>query len=158
MLRLVSNVRRSMVAPLNSADGIGPGIQEAAKLYAVEMQKRFNRASGGDGTWKPLAPSTVKKKARETLFPRQILYLTGAMFASLTPGAPNNVYDVLRDRVRYGTKDKKAGYHQKGGGRLPQRRILIPPSQELIQQCTAPIVAQWQKVITRHVAASRIAA
>lgn len=123
------------------------GMEEATHAYSDEMQKRFNRASAGDGTWPALKKSTVKAKQRKTLFADRILYVTGALFGSLSIGGANNIYEVLPDRVRYGTRDRVAAMHHHGRGKLPKREILVPLTADALQRCTDPIAAAWRKVI-----------
>ncbi|HEX8323088.1 MAG TPA: phage virion morphogenesis protein [Tepidisphaeraceae bacterium] len=144
--RMATAIGQTMTAPL-AGGPLRAGAEEAMQVYADATQRRFNLASGGDGTWPALARSTVLKKRRHTLFPERILYLSGKLFASLTPGGTNSIYEVMTDRVRYGTRDPVAHFHQVGGGRLPARPILVAPTREVLERCTAEVSAGLQKAI-----------
>lgn len=126
---------------------VGQGLEEAVHVYAGAMRRRYADAAAGDGTWKLLAKSTIASKRGKTAWPERILYLTGALYSSLTPGAAGNVMDTARDRITYGTRVRYAKYHQKGGGRLPRRRILARPNADVLARCTAPIVAGLKRTI-----------
>lgn len=74
-------------------------------------------------SWPALSDGYAKRKAR--VFPGQpILRATDAMFNSLVGQTGDSVAEMSRDSFTYGTRDRKAQYHQRGGGRLPRRRIL----------------------------------
>lgn len=113
------------------------------------------RASRGDGTWKPLAESTIKarrkgKKSKKGAGSKQpaILRDTGLMFSQLHPQieAPT----VLKASavkfeavVGFGgtakypgglTTSDVMGFHQTGGGNLPQRKILVDADVKTKQQ------------------------
>lgn len=115
--------------------------RELVRVYTTFLRFRFIRASRGDGTWPPLAPSTIarRKRLRRSLL---ILYDTGLMFDQITPelaqlGPVYQQGSKVMANVTYGGKERylngtrvKAvmGYHQTGGPRLPQRKIFVPPT------------------------------
>lgn len=80
-------------------------------------------ASNGQGTWPPLADSTVARKGHST-----ILVDTGDLKASITdPGRAMQIHGV---EAEYGTDVEYAIYHQDGGyvaGRPPQRQVIPDP-------------------------------
>ena len=151
-------MRQTLQSPVEDGKGLGGGAVAATHVYADAMRERFKAASAGDGTWPPLAPSTAKRRARKSPDGvARILWVTGELFESLTPGSESNVFELMADRVRYGTSNPIAKYHQQGGRNLPQRRILVEPSQELLVRCIAPIQASWRSVIKSHVTAANTA-
>lgn len=110
-----------------NGDGLGSALSgdfhEVAK-QAVIIQHRNSRAfmvgghqQHGGQKWKPLAPSTNKRKGHA-----KILIQTGLLAASIffktlqsTPG---------RAVIGVGTDVEYAKYHQHGNARLPQRKVI----------------------------------
>jgi len=158
MLAFFGRLRNTLDAPNRDREGVGQGAMQAVHVYAGAMRRRFGEAAGGDGTWPKLKPATIARKKKLTAWPERILYLTGRLYSSLVPDEPDNVFDVMSDRIRYGTATPYAGYHQSGGARLPRRTILIPPAEELLQKCIEPIQAGWMRTLETHAASVRNAA
>src|SRR5688572_25151800 len=146
-------MRQSLHTPLRDQAGLGAGFEEAVHVYAGAVRRRFASAMNGDGTWAPLAESTKRRKKRYGMADR-ILYLTGDLYTSLVPGEAGSIFEVLSDRIRYGTSVPYAKYHQVGGGRLPQRTILVEPTEDILARCVAPIVSGWRKAIEAHVSSA----
>jgi hypothetical protein len=85
-------------------------------------RKRFD--TEGEGTWAPLAPSTIRAKAERHLDPR-ILHATLALRRSLTErGDPEQELIVAPDFLVFGSKLKRGVYLQKGTRKMPPRRPL----------------------------------
>lgn len=155
--------------------------------YLGCARRRYVGASRGDGTWQPLAESTiksrrsgrvaglgklkgVKRKAGAVREVRKrvkggaldafagsaietsimggaaILRDTGVLLNALTPGTVGSLlepsYGELRVRCGFApvphdggstTIQDIAAYHQTGGGKLPQRTILVEPDQATVQ-------------------------
>ncbi len=155
--------------------------------YLGFVRRRFVAASRGDGTWKPLAESTIKSRrsgrvaglgklkgvkrkagalrevrkrvkggvldafvgtAIETsiLGSAAILRDTGVLLNALSPGTVGNLlqpsFGELRVRcgfapVAHGegstTIQDIAAYHDAGGGKLPQRKILVEPDDATVR-------------------------
>ena len=109
------------------------------------LYRRFDIFSKGGGDWKPLAESTLRARRRRGNTSTIILRDTSQMFLALnpsvdTPGA------MLRSgpwsiQVGMGTGQKHgdgpntvadiASFHQSGGGHLPQRKIIVPPTEDV---------------------------
>jgi phage gpG-like protein len=127
---------------------VARGLIDAARAYMQYIRGRFFRASRGDGTWKDLAPSTKLKRAMKSApsvirsatgrgqraidaaaslrFP--ILYDTGRLYRSLSPGGPGYVERFTNPlTIRVGTSVPYATYHQSGTTRMPQRVVLDVP-------------------------------
>jgi phage gpG-like protein len=156
MLAMFGRIRQTLDAP--TRDGAGEGAMQAVHIYAGAMRRRFNDAAAGNGEWAALKPATIARKKRLTAWPERILYLTGRLYSSLVPDEPDNVFDVMSDRIRYGTATPYAGYHQQGGGRLPRRSILIPPNEDILQKCIQPIRESWMRTLETHASSFRTAA
>jgi phage gpG-like protein len=114
-----------LVAMLERLRNQSPAWRNVLVYLRGQTVQQFNTAGARSGdAWQPLSAGYEKWKAVK--FPGQpILRATDAMFKSLTEdGAANAVADVSAQGLTYGTRDAKASYHQRGGGRLPRRKIL----------------------------------
>jgi alpha-ketoglutarate-dependent taurine dioxygenase len=99
---------------------------KAGLIYFKDQRARFDRASAGDGTWRPLAPATLAQKRD-----KRILRRTGRLYASMTPGNSGARVVVHPNRVSCSiVAPNYAKYHQSGTGRMPQRKILDVPSRD----------------------------
>lgn len=99
------------------------------ELYSIVRQQFASQGARGPvGKWEGRADSTV---ARYTAINRrgfavlnETLRRTDALFKSVsTRNAPHGIYDEQPDSLTVGTDLKYAGIHQKGGGRIPQRKV-----------------------------------
>lgn len=119
--------------------------------YRSYVQLRFDKASKGDGTWQPLAPSTVAGRRKQS---STILRDTGTLFAALAPiwTAPaGSINEMIEDGVRVGfggpsshpsglvTIAQIAAFHQAGGGNLPKREIIVQPSDAVLRGCASDL-------------------
>jgi|GEM_PF-3269652 len=147
------------------------GFENAQAAYLGAMRKRFSSASHGDGTWPDISPSTKLKRYYKAggrfkrtkgitrmdrlrqiaSVPFPILYDTGLLYTSLYPGSPGNILAESPDSISAGSDVPYAVYHQLGGGRLPQRSILVTPTQEILDQMTAPITAGFRAMIAKAI-------
>ena len=108
---------------LQSSSMIERGMRRAGEIYLTAMQERFIGNSFGYGDWEPLAPSTVREKARKG-YPAQINIRTFALYDSLTPGKAGNIFDVSGAELTMGTSIDYAVYVQ------AKRPFLVPPNDE----------------------------
>lgn len=108
---------------------------EASDIYHESMRSRFVSASNGDGTWAPLAESTLKQRGAGS----GILVKTGSLEASLQRGADDHVLEVTPQSVIEGTADPKAGFQHFGTKRIPARPIYVYPSDETLDDMKVPI-------------------
>lgn len=115
-----------------------PKIVEAwNRIYSAFIRKRFVRASRGDGTWQPLAPSTIARRRKGSSV---ILRDTGLLFSQLSPGFQKMGPVVKQGQTKFvanvsfggqgkypdgATVTDVMSFHQTGGGNLPQRKILV---------------------------------
>ena len=111
------------------------------KRYSAFARRRF--AAGGDGTWKPLEPSTLAGRRKAGKGAR-ILRDTGVVFQALEIGAPGNLLKNIPHGVRFGFggparhPDGKASiadigrFHDAGDG-VPQRKIIVEPNRATVR-------------------------
>ncbi len=125
-----------------SVEVISRIFQSWTKIFGAFIRMRFVRASRGDGTWQPLAESTIarRRKGKGKGSPA-ILRDTGLLFMHLTPEvkglAIKDSAPKFEATVEFGgnaiypdggvSTSDVAGFHQEGGGYLPQRKIIVPP-------------------------------
>jgi phage gpG-like protein len=98
------------------------------EIYSIERAQFQTQGTRGSGRWKERAESTV---ARYSAINRkgfavlnETLRRTDALFRAVTTrGAPSGVYDEQKDSLTVGTTLPYAVIHQKGGAKIPQRKI-----------------------------------
>lgn len=163
---LASLIRKvTAAAGAAGAPAMQKGFAQAGQIYLSDMRRRFVSASRGDGTWVPLAPSTIARRRQGTAKPKggkgkkaapaakpEILRDTGLLLNSLSLGAKNNVNRLLTDGVAVGTRVKYAKHHQAPSvpGRPPMRTILVQPNAETaarIKQVLQAAVVEAVKTI-----------
>jgi hypothetical protein len=109
-----------------------------------DLRVRFLQNSAGGGEWKPLAPSTLKKKTPR----RGILRVTDRLYESLRPKNPDNILRVTRGGVSYGSKTPYGKYHQDSRRRsLPRRKFLLPPSPDAKARCKAVLTKAVKQIL-----------
>lgn len=99
--------------------GGGRDFMGLRRLEQRQFQSQGKFASAG---WAPLAPSTVRAKARRGLDPR-ILHATGDLAASLA-GGPGSIEISQAHQLIFGTSVKYGRFHQSGTSRMKRRRPL----------------------------------
>lgn len=131
-------------------------LQEWAQLYRAEMLERFETLTRGGGEWPYLKFVRPKNRMAGTTNPREqnILWDEGFLVGSLQPEFQIANSNGGREEIRGNcvtigfsktVKHRKgqltvqdiADRHQAGRG-VPQRRILISPSNELVEK-----MLQW---------------
>ena len=100
-----------------------PAFKQIGSYISMYNKKVFatNGAFGGK-PWKPLKPDYMQWKVRSG-YPKNILVRTGKLRRSYT-SRPMNIEVYLKNKARYGTKIKYAGYHQSGTSNMPARPVL----------------------------------
>lgn len=136
---------------LENPQAMEPIFQQWARIFTAFIRRRFDRASRGDGTWPPLAPSTIarRRKGRKgTVRKVSILRDTGLMFRQLAPelltvASTSKSGAIFSSTCSFGnsasypkgpTVSQVMAFHQKGGGRLPQRKIIVDPDAKTSEQ------------------------
>jgi phage gpG-like protein len=140
---VVSEGLRRRLAALAALDAQPEMAQAKAQIGAMALQDQargFAALSAGGGTWPELSDVTVILRRGTTKIydegdisaKRQNLKMlreTGRLYASLTPGAPGNILDVVPGAVRVGTNVAYAAVQQRGGmatfrfGEAEERRL-----------------------------------
>lgn len=153
--------------------------KQIAARYLAFIRRRFVKFSRGGGDWKDLARSTklarrhkFKKKGRRRskhligktleLGRFAILRDTSTMFNALSLGSPGNLYKKIRHGIRVGfggparhvggkaTIADIAGFHNKGKGKLPKRRIIVEPDASLHEKIKRDLHRALNKVASNH--------
>lgn len=119
---------------------------KCAVIGFADERERFLRFSSGGGDWAKLKPATVKAKNGDT----RILWRTGALFASLTPGNSSNVIRVDRTGVSTAITVPYAKFHQRGTVRLTIRRVRDKyspqPKQRMAEVISAAVRATVDQI------------
>lgn len=135
---------QSAIASGSSSGPIRIMTRQWAARFRGFIQQRFVKFSRGGGDWAPLK----HKRRRGKKAAAAILRDTGLMFASLDPvfqGAPGaHLKDIsFGVETGYGGPGKHpngtatiadiARFHQEGKGRLPKRKIIVPPNTRTVE-------------------------
>jgi hypothetical protein len=142
--------------------------------YSAAMRERYDRFSRGQGNWKSLAESTKERRRHgkgalaraETSGGGQVSILrdTGTLFAVWRP-ALLGVAGKLSKHVPFGivvgyggpathpagkmTIARLAEIHHTGEGRMPERKLLVPPAEPLKRQMASDMERALAKIIRR---------
>lgn len=100
--------------------GAGAGV---LSLRGIERRQFGSQGQFASGGWAPLAPSTVREKARKGLS-RKILRATGELEASLVGAGSGHIEIVQPHQLVFGTSVSYARFHQRGTKRMPRRRVI----------------------------------
>jgi hypothetical protein len=134
---------------------LGDRVKNLRPLMTGEIAPAANRMllrwweSNGNGTWAPLAPSTIKAKIRKGTFGRGTLRDTLHLFRTLFQErtADSRLRTVSGGlRLQLNTGVPYAIYHQVGTSRMPQRQVIPDPlPQSFTRECRALIRAYLLK-------------
>lgn len=96
------------------AGDMRPVFNTLTQWFHERERQRFS--SRGDGYWRPLKASTVRRRHGSAV----LMNRTGRLYRSLTSRAPGSVVDITSDSLVIGTSVSYAGPHQRrsGGRRL----------------------------------------
>ena len=95
----------------------------AADFKKIEQNQFESEGSYGGGSWAELSKNYSEWKAKN--FPgAKILVLSGLMRESLIGENPYYVENIQPLYMEVGTRVPYAIYHQQGGSKLPQRKII----------------------------------
>lgn len=169
-LRPLDRFRHQFRAQVAGASGsIDRFFTHAAGRIMGMQARRFDIMSRGASfegeTWAPLKASTLRSKTRRrrraTARGRRqvgILKDTGTMRAALNAGSPGYYVRRFPGGVRLGiggggrrsqfgpTIGQVAGYHQRGSGRLPVRRVITT---QLDERTSRGIASDLQRAVVR---------
>lgn len=114
------------VGMLERAQDMTPVWEAGHRAFMLEMREQFTTEGQHltQAEWTPLSPKYKEWKERH--YPgAPILQRTGALLASLTePGNAAHVALITPDRAIFGSDVEYGPHHQKGGAKLPQRKII----------------------------------
>lgn len=147
--------------------GIEPEYQSAFRdinrFYREFLQARYRKFAKGGGNWRKLAESTIRRKGHDT-----ILFDTNLMFSVFQPeivrttGLTNTTDKLGMIVVASGSGrvyptsgvsvSKVMGYHQAGGGRLPQRKIVVGMDEATAQKSARRIEKAMKAIAARKAA------
>ena len=109
-----------------------PLFEAMADEFAKVQAANFGSGGGMHGYWQPLSPEYAAWK--EANYPGQpILTRTGELRDEMS-SRPFGVEVIDSKRMVVGTALSYATFHQQGGGNLPQRRIINPPTHSEMRQ------------------------
>jgi phage gpG-like protein len=95
-----------------------------AKFYEIEAQQFDSEGGkGGSGRWKALSARYAAQKVAR-YGDKPILEATGDLRASLTSDGAGSYYWADKQEVAIGTTLPYAMYHQRGSGKLPERKPI----------------------------------
>lgn len=134
-------VNRELLRVGERAGDARPAFSVIADILMDETAEQFaTQGAHASGGWQPLAPSTVREKQRAGFGARGILERTLALEKSLTMrGDANQILEIERDGMTFGTSLRYGEYHQLGRG-VPQRRPV-----ELTEDARRRIVKVLQR-------------
>lgn len=101
------------------------GFDRVHQAWLRDEDKLFQ--TQGNGTWAPLAPSTVERKAAMGLDPR-IMFATHDLYNSLAKADdPNHIYETKPQEMFIGTRVPYGIYHhsRQPRSRLPRRPLVM---------------------------------
>lgn len=134
-------VARKLLAIADRAVDVEPAMRSISDQIMLSERKQFDSQGGyGSGGWEPLAPSTVRTKARRGLDPR-ILRATGDLAESLTNRGGANLSIPRHDGLDFGSTVPYARFHQQGNG-VPVRKPAQFPERDR---------RAWAKTLQRFV-------
>lgn len=147
VVKLFGRLGKFYQITLGDDSQVMPAIMQSwTRIYTAFIRRRFVGASRGDGTWPPLAESTIRRRRRQS---DVILRDTGLLFSqlapefvSLAPYTQPSAYKFEAVASFGGTGRYPDGvsttevlmFHQLGGGRLPQRKILVDADERTREQ------------------------
>lgn len=151
--RVTSSATQFLQRLAEASDISRPGPMQDGYIAASDVLWGFERSrfsSAGDGTWKPLAESTIsKRKSKGESEPLPILHERGDLENSLHRGGVNHVLDVTASAIIEGTQDPKARFHQDGGVNLPARTIVVEPDAQTLADMKAKVVEGMQAAVVQ---------
>ncbi len=157
------------VEELRTTTASGP-VRDALKKWAARYrsfaQLRFDRFSKGGGNWKPLAPSTLRRRRkgkRKNVRKATILRDTGTLFAALDPTFTSRPGQLETNipfgvTVGYGGPGRHpkgratiadiASFHQEGGPHLPKRELIVGPDSKTLTAMADDMITAFRKLTT----------
>lgn len=106
---------------LRDLHDLWPGV--VPELRDITREQFAGQGVGPAGSWPALSPKYAAWKAQR--YPgKPILQRTGRLIESMTGNRPDSIVEARPDSLEFGTRVPYAAYHQRGAGRLKQRKIF----------------------------------
>lgn len=119
------------------------GALKAMDAYMQSMRQRFDLFSARGGDWPEHAPSTIRRRGAGA----PILNETGQLRESLDRDSASHVTEIDSDGITEGTSDRTARYHQDGTPRMPDREILVKPTDDTLEHIREALVEALQRSV-----------
>ena len=134
IIEMFGQFEKKMANPAKELKKVGDfAITEFSENFPMEGRRL-------DEPWKKLAASTIRQRAKLGYGPHPILVRTKTLMKGFRK-------DVQKMLVRVYNPVEYFKYHQRGGGNLPQRRMII--ATEKIKQEIVSIFADFLRNITK---------
>ncbi len=173
---VLSDIRRGLIAGGDPNEVRGM-LRKWGTRYLGEMERRYAKFSRGGGDWPALKPSTVRTRrrggkkrggvnkpkvnTRRTGGKVAILRDTNTLFAAMRRGNPGNVFKDIYRGITVGVGPTRhpggkatiadiAGFHNRGAGHLPRRRIFVQPSSATRRGMLRDAQTAYQRMFNRH--------
>lgn len=136
-----TQLSRTLARVTEDLSDLTPAWEEMADSLLAAEQAQFSTEGGyASGGWSPLSPRYAAWKAKH--YPGQpIMVATGDLRADLT-SRPFGIESIEPHQMAIGSDNEVGGYHQRGDGNNPQRRVV---------ELTESTRAEWVKIAQRHV-------
>lgn len=157
----VHELRKAFTKVENAADDLTPVWKDVQKEFFEIEKEQFQSggAKGASGKWKDLSPAYEKiKTALYGTFAllSGVLRATHDLYKSLTRKTGDTVEIFEKQEAAFGTSLLRGKYHQEGGGRLPQRKVIdLSGSQK--RRIGRVLTKHLQAHIKKHVRHSTLA-
>lgn len=117
-----TQVKREIVRRADRVKDARPLWRNLSDLMEKRLKRQFiTQGKYASGGWAPLKPETVKRKRRAGASSK-ILQFSGELMRSLTERSGSAVRVFKKKEMRFGSKLKYGGFHQKGTEDMPMRK------------------------------------
>jgi phage gpG-like protein len=110
-------------AAFNDLRPIWPDVRD--KFWQIEKAQFDSEGSAGrSGKWKKLSARYAAEKVRRYGGGLKIMQATGDLKASLIGQTADTIYRTSKDDITIGSSLPRAGFHHRGDGNLPIRKLI----------------------------------
>ena len=112
-----------LVRGMTAASRMKPALELISEDMMRDVEINFtSQGHRGGGSWKPLAQSTIERRARAGYGPEPILVVKGKLKESMTVrGSPYQDLKVTNSEISLRSRLAYAAVQNEGGGRIPAR-------------------------------------
>lgn len=130
---------------VTDADIAGPVVRRLGGIHR-KQERRIFASQGGEGRygpWAALSPGYLARKIRLLGAAGKILVLSGeTKDRFLSPSRSEYIQRYVKPFIQFGAKSEVAGFHFRGGNKLP-RRDPVSKTEAQIEQLREGIKAWW---------------